>query len=719
MTLTCFILLCVPAAVQVTVAPDQPMPFVYFDDPLILEVYSDKDVQVSGTLQFSSVLSGDQADAAVTPFHVYANTPYWYVVAESPKERGYFNLDISFICDGEEYKQSTHFCRIDRPAALQHIPLYAHCGGDSRTCFLNAARSIGIETFHFAASSEYLDELADEASLFGLHIVLGLTPGQLQKAPDYLADVIEKRCENILRFEVNCKGIEPECNALMDSFRQTGCPASMSVVVSSAKQYSELMAESPHLSVRHVSLISERWPDPVEVLNIRHIAAQHGLEGIQIHVANPGWYPRSKEPAAYFLHRFFQYRSVSASHIGLNAAVFADDMGIQEMLAYLNGLALHFSRQSYVGNCILHQQVSAPLFRSGSDWLAVVWSEKTGKSVTLPIHGAINVTLSDAFGNPMKINESDGSEITLDCSPLPLYLTGTGGALLGSAAANELKAQASYFMAQVELTQAIQGALVERIQKMTTDPPATDGRLRFLEFMSALPLLEEQWHTRQVPKHIIVPAIMQITDMAKTMAVLEEDRGENFLEPLTEILNRTEESQSLYLVGSAGTAKSRERGDWILSEVRRLVEESELMEKSGRKIEAVAIALLAEARSLCLKPAAQADAPQEAPEILPQPVVPAETLQEGEPSEEAATSESEEKPKEATPKKQDVSEEETAGQEGELEEGIHVVVSGDNPYDIAKKYNIGLDDLLKWNNLTKKSIIHIGQKLNVRPQKSE
>ena len=94
------------------------------------------------------------------------------------------------------------------------------------------------------------------------------------------------------------------------------------------------------------------------------------------------------------------------------------------------------------------------------------------------------------------------------------------------------------------------------------------------------------------------------------------------MDPLRDTLSRTEESQSLYLTSSAGTAKSRERGDWILSEVRRLVDESEIMEQAERKIEAGAIAALAEARGLCLKSAAQADVLQETPEILPQPVLP-------------------------------------------------------------------------------------------------
>ena len=726
-----------PAAIEVTVAPDQPMPFIYCDDPLILEVYSDTDAQITGALKFSSARTGERAEIAVTPFHVYADSSYWYVVEEPPQGRGYYTVEVSFVCNGEEYKKEMRFCRIDRPASLRRIPLYAHCGGDSKTGVLTAAKSVGIETIHLMASSEFLNALTDEASLLGLHLILGMSPQQLQQRPEYLAEVIEARCENIVRFEIDCQDIEQECAPLMDAFRQAECPAGMALSVPDAKYFSQLLAQSPGLSPRHVSLTSDKWPDKNEIRQIRYIAAQYGIEGIQVHVSNAHWYPRSNQSASDFLKYFFGYRSMGASHVGLNASVFADDMGVQEMLAFLNGLALHFSDQTYVGDCVVNTQVQAPLFRNGANWLAVIWAKKTRDSVILPVSGAANLELYDAFGNPLELDTSDGNTIKVDCGPIPVYLKGKGGALLGDAAANELKAQVQYFLAQTELVQNLTPAVVELVQKAAAESGSSSGRLRFLELMSAIPGLEEQWHTQQVPKHIIVPAILLITEMARTMAILEEDRGELFMDPLRDTLSRTEESQSLYLTSSAGTAKSRERGDWILSEVRRLVDESEIMEQAERKIEAGAIAALAEARGLCLKSAAQADVPQETPEILPQPVLPTgipegesregENEQEGEAAVSAVEMEPqpelkpepEPKPEKKPAAKETQPEEKGEAAKAEPNEGVHVVVPGDNPYDIARKYNIKLDDLLQWNKLTKKSTLHIGQKLFVQEPSTE
>jgi membrane-bound lytic murein transglycosylase D len=56
----------------------------------------------------------------------------------------------------------------------------------------------------------------------------------------------------------------------------------------------------------------------------------------------------------------------------------------------------------------------------------------------------------------------------------------------------------------------------------------------------------------------------------------------------------------------------------------------------------------------------------------------------------------------------------SAGEGGGVAEGgrkkiTHTVRRGDNPSVIANKYNVELDDFLKWNDLSKRSVLHIGE----------
>ena len=55
-----------------------------------------------------------------------------------------------------------------------------------------------------------------------------------------------------------------------------------------------------------------------------------------------------------------------------------------------------------------------------------------------------------------------------------------------------------------------------------------------------------------------------------------------------------------------------------------------------------------------------------------------------------------------------------AGGDQDSAEIVHIVRAGEFPDKIAKQYGVGLEDLLRWNNLTRASIIHVGDKLAVR-----
>ncbi|MCC6143992.1 MAG: LysM peptidoglycan-binding domain-containing protein, partial [Candidatus Hydrogenedentes bacterium] len=48
------------------------------------------------------------------------------------------------------------------------------------------------------------------------------------------------------------------------------------------------------------------------------------------------------------------------------------------------------------------------------------------------------------------------------------------------------------------------------------------------------------------------------------------------------------------------------------------------------------------------------------------------------------------------------------GQPAGTKKVIHTVARGDFPGKIADKYNVSVDDFFKWNNLTKKSTLHVG-----------
>ena len=709
-------LVALPAVVEITIAPDQPLPYVYIDDPLIIEFLAPEEMEIEARLFLQMAHTGYQETIDLGRMRLHAGSGYWRAVHDAPRARGIYIAEFEITTGEKTFRDRARFCRIDRPASLQHLPLYAYCSGSEETCALPAIRSVGIDTIRCDVENEYFDVLAEDAAIFGVNLIVATSAEKGGQFPDSAIEAIQRHCESILRFDLSCNAAE-QCRDIAEVLRQLKCPSSASVVVPDAETFAKILQGTSSLAVKQATLMAFDWPEMTEIQAMTETPARYGQEGWQTHIICPFWQPRGAGEAARFAHRFLQYQAAHISNIGINAAVIADEMDIKEMMAYLNGLALRFRGNAYVGALPSGENVQALLFRNGAEWFLAVWREQGEATITIPVDGAVRMELSDALGNAVALPEINNGAIDLPAGIEPLYLTGNGGIILGKAALQQAEQTAGSVLASPELSEQLPQGIVELVRHIMTEPKGAGSRRRFLELLRVLPLLEEQWHAHKLPKHIAVPAIAKLAALARTLCLVEEERGEHFLEPLSDMLSRAEELQSLYLTGSAGTAQARERGDWILGEVRRLIDEAEALEKADRKIEAAAVAALAEWRAHCLVHATQADPLREAafevpPLVLPTPEDAIEIHAQPEEAEtQAQHQDDKEKTEETTDAAENTANETTDGKSKEI---THIVKSGDSPYGIAKKYNVPLDDFMKWNNLNRKSILRIGQKLIVR-----
>lgn len=714
-------------AFDLSLAPDQPLAFIYVDDPLILEFSSQVDAHVEGKLFFRSSADQEQSETTMERIFIHGGTEYWYAVHSAPEERGLFFLEAELTVNGEPLRFEKRYCRIDRPSDLTALPIVAHCGSDASECPVVAMRNTGVNTLRVDANNEALAEIATKAAAEEIHLLLAVAASEMAETLEAIQPVLQSHCEHIFRFEVICDQGSAECPKYTDMLRETGCPAGISLVVNDAAAFAAVMGQCSDYPLRHVTLTGDEWPRSSDVQRIRQMAVQQGLEGLSVHVACPSWHPKSEQSYAEFLRFFFQYKAAGAGTLGINASLIADDVGTLEMMVWLNGLSLRFKAGNYVGTLTGDGDRSVMLFRTGASWLAVVFgSDKKTDDLGLSVDGALNLELTDALGNPLEIPEVKEGKLALQAGTMPLYLTGDGGVILGDAALQRVAQLSKDFLGRKQMTDALPSELVQLVKTIGEEPKGSGCRLRFMELLRYLPALEEHLCFSTLPKQTAIPALMMIIDLARALAVIEEDRAELFVEPLADTMSKTEELQSLYLTSSSGSSRTRERGDWILSEVRKLLEEAETLEKTGRKIEATALAQIAYWRAQCLKPASQAETLLEAeplePLVLPGDI-PVETTtapvavevlsavpEEEEKADEGEETAEDEKSKAAQEdSKKEESEKRTAS--GDIE---YVVKSGDNPYLIAKRHNVKLDDLLKWNKLTKRSTLRIGQKLIIK-----
>jgi hypothetical protein len=105
---------------------------------------------------------------------------------------------------------------------------------------------------------------------------------------------------------------------------------------------------------------------------------------------------------------------------------------------------------------------------------------------------------------------------------------------------------------------------------------------------------------------VATTTLARLARLARTLCQLEAVIGVSFLEPLQDTLARCKEFQSMYLTGVTATPQARQRGDRLVAEVRRLMDEAEALAQLDRRIEADAVAALAEWRARGLEYAAKA-----------------------------------------------------------------------------------------------------------------
>jgi hypothetical protein len=128
-------------------------------------------------------------------------------------------------------------------------------------------------------------------------------------------------------------------------------------------------------------------------------------------------------------------------------------------------------------------------------------------------------------------------------------------------------------------------------------------RLQFFSIVRCLPDIEEAWHRGVIEPRDAVPLLGRLTAVARELAVIEQESGDEFLEPLERTYSNCE--ALLKAFHSAEEGADAQRVGFLRGEVERLLKQARACEAVGRITEAKGVAALAEWRARCLEPAAR------------------------------------------------------------------------------------------------------------------
>ena len=709
------------ADVQMTLAPDQPLAYVYVDDPLIVELVSPEEASAQVRLRIQPVDRPDATEISLGDLQLPAKAPRWCAVKDAPLERGLYTVEATIEIRDTVQKKSARFCRVDRAAAHHATPFHVAAGDEYDTKFLLAVKSVGVTTVRLDAGREDYAARAKQASDLGLSVVAHVNQKSYAAVGAKLAGMNGKGPVPV-RWDVEYGGDRAPFAGFVEAVVKSAGNAPVAVMVPDRAALEKYFSECAEAPVMQCVLAGKDFPAPSEVTAARTLALKHGREGWKVNVLAHGAAPEGVKGAQGAVKRSLELFAAGASSIGMDSRAVYADGELCDTAGYLNGMAVRLDAGEFAGMLPLAEGVTAPLFRREGQWLAAFWAG-ADTELSIPLNGVVNPELTDALGNPAQHPELQDSKLAVKAGHAPLYLTGTGGVVPGKAAQRRAVETAGRMLADAELCAALPAPLKDLVKAIQGDVNGASSRARFLELVRYLPKIEEQWHAGQMPQQAAVPAMAETAALVRALCLVEDDRGEPFIEPMSDTIARCEELQSLYLTGSPAHADERLRGEWLLREVRRLVDEAEALERGGRRVEASAVATLAQWRAECLPMAARAA-------TAPAPAAPAaepakpdakkaakEDKAKKDPPKAEETKPAAQEPEKAPDKKAAEKDppaaKEPPAKKSEVKEVVHTVASGDNPSVIAGKYHVDLEELLAYNKMKKTVRLNIGDKVLV------
>ncbi|MCC6153785.1 MAG: hypothetical protein IT367_08520 [Candidatus Hydrogenedentes bacterium] len=615
-----FALLTAPS-LEVSVAPDQPVPYVYVDEPVILQIKSSEDTQAAGSVTITDD-TGKSTAITLPTLPLRANGAHWQPLDGAPKEKGRYTAHVTLDVNGSAATHDVVYCRIDRPGDDARAPLRTTVN-TPEPAVLHALRGIPLREITVPITAMEVATLVESASADGFSVSIALDAAAISDIPS-LAELAKKLGDRVDGWrvsipEIGVETLEPLAAALRDG----GSRSQLEVVLNSglANIDALLVAGLGRNAFKVFLPASANSRADLEAL--RDAFEKAGYEGFRLQTLFGA--PDKNDDGS---NHWSVARDVLGSQApgGLSPEIDVTSVyaagGFGESYTLLSAIAHRLNGYTYFDELTIGPRSRAVVFRNNGTWIVAVWSTAQPAVQSLPVAEATEVAATDASNNPLPKPEMEGVSMKLALTTAPIYVSGKGGPLLSTVARASARQEAESFTKNSAFQKKLPPEFVELIKPIAAANFSRVDRVSFFALLRMFPVLEQKWHDGTLPREIAVPAMASLSRLVRSLCVIEQDSNEPFIELLQDTIARCGDYQSQYLTSTGGTAEKHERADWLLAEVARLTAEAKALADNERMIEAVGVASLAEWRARSLefaRNAAPLGAPEPAREVAAEP----------------------------------------------------------------------------------------------------
>ncbi|MEA3365972.1 MAG: hypothetical protein U9Q79_10070, partial [Candidatus Hydrogenedentes bacterium] len=413
------------AQVAVTIAPDQPIPHVYVDDVLVLELRSEEDVDAHVRVTIRDH-TGAEETALETTFPLKAHGIRWVPLEKVAQQRGRYVAQVTVEARGETHESSHPFCRVDRPASMLAPPVGAIIDRPEPYDLL-AMRDLPLGKVCFNAESAELDTLIEAANEVGLDaaVVVDLAETPLEVA----ATLPEKYASRVAHW-----GIAP--GEALDAFETVAAAfvgrdpvVPFSLIADTPEALATLLNAGAGGPASAITLRSDA-PSPEDVEAFERAAQIAGYERLPLHVLGRGIAEDSPDAAAHLIRNLIVFASCGVVQADIDGNLLFRDQEVTKGYVFLSALARRLAGAAPIGSLDAPAPLRALVFRRDNAWLITAWSQGEAGDITIPTGDAGILEFADASNNPLPLPAVAEGTVALSLTSEPVYLMGEGGDIL-------------------------------------------------------------------------------------------------------------------------------------------------------------------------------------------------------------------------------------------------------------------------------------------------
>lgn len=609
---------------EIALAPDQPVPYVYADEPVILQVKSSEDGQATGSV----TITGDDGKAvaiALPGIALRANGAHWQPIEGAPAALGRFTVHVALDTGGAKTEVDLVYCRIRRPGNEAHAPVRATVQSPARDT-LNALRGIPLREITVPVTTPDIAAVVAAAAAEGFDVSVALDAAAVGDVPS-LTQLAVKLGDTVGAWrvtlpEVGVEALEPLAAAL----RGVGSRGQLEVVLNAGlSNVDTYLATGLARSAAKVLLPAGERPQFERAL-LRAAFENAGYEAYRLQtIFGPAGADASNPDPFAAVRAVLAAQSSGGASPEIDAGAVFSNNAFGPGYTLVSAMAHRLNGHDYVGELALAPRAHAAVFRRGGAWISVMWADAADAALPLPVGGATDIGLADANNNALPPPAVDTGVARIPAANAPVYAWGNGGSLLAATARAAAIREADGLVKNKTAQKYLPPEFIELLKPVAAPAFQRVDRVSFFAMLRMFPVLEQKWHDGTLPREAAVPAMAALSRLVRNLCVAEQDSGEPFIELLQDTVARCGDYQSQYLTSTSGSADKHERADWLLAEVARLTAEARALADAGREIEAVGVASLAEWRARSLEfarnalPLGAPEPPRAQPEPAPKP----------------------------------------------------------------------------------------------------